>query len=198
MSFELPSLSLKINKEFKNENKNENINNINNTIIINKDAKDSTTELKGVLPEIIEKSQTPEIIKIFKEYLLLTLIDYFKNDIILLNNLLEISKYIVFKEEDIIKLISILVTDGDVFRIKIDYELPDQFKICSCCTKLPVYRKITSIIIDNKKIASRLNTNRSMFKCRLNLIFHWIIFLFKGYIKNGIPRRICGFNKRDY
>jgi hypothetical protein len=74
MSFELPSLSLKINKEFKNENKNENINNINNTTTINKDTKDSTTELKGVLPEIIEKSGTPEIIKIFKEYILLTLI----------------------------------------------------------------------------------------------------------------------------
>jgi hypothetical protein len=150
MSFELPSLSLKINKEFKNENKNENIDNINNTIIINKDTKDSTTELKGVLPEIIEKSQTPEIIKIFKEYLLLTLIDYFKNDLILLNNLLEISKHIVLKEEDIMKLISILVTDGDVSRIKIDYELPDQFKTCGCCSKLPVYRKITSIIIDKK------------------------------------------------
>jgi hypothetical protein len=78
MSFELPSLSLKINKEFKNENKNENINNINNTIIINKDTKDSTSELKEVLLEIIEKLQTPEIIKIFKEYLLLTLIDYFR------------------------------------------------------------------------------------------------------------------------
>jgi hypothetical protein len=74
MSFELPSLSLKINKKFKNKNKNENINNINNKIIINKDTKDSSTELKGLLPKIIEKSQTPEIIKIFKEYLLLTLI----------------------------------------------------------------------------------------------------------------------------
>jgi hypothetical protein len=130
MSFELPSLSLKINKEFKNENKNENINNINNTIIINKDINDSSTELKGILPEIIEKSQTPEIIKIFKEYLLLTLIDFVKNDLILSNNLLEISKYIVLKEEDIIKLVSILVTDGDVSRIKIDYELPDHFKAC--------------------------------------------------------------------
>jgi hypothetical protein len=150
MSLELLSLSLKLNKEIKNENKNENINNINNTIIINKGTKDSTTELKELLPEIIEKSQTPEIIKIFKEYLLLTLIDYFKNDLILLNNLLEIFKHIVFKEEDIIKLISILVTDGDVSRIKIDYELPDQFKACGCCSKLPIYRKITSIIIDNK------------------------------------------------
>jgi hypothetical protein len=116
MSFKLPSLSLKINKEFKNENKdeNENINNINNTIIINKDTKDSTTQLKELLPEIIEKSQTQEIIKVFKEYLLLTLIDYFKNDLILLNNLLEISKHIVFNEEDFVKVISIFVTDGDV------------------------------------------------------------------------------------
>jgi hypothetical protein len=150
MVLELPSLAIKLNKEFKNEKKNENINNINNTIIINKDTKDSSSELKGILPEIIEKSQTPEIIKIFKEYLLLTLIDYFKNDLILFNNLLEVFKHIVFKEEDIIKLISILVTDGDVSRIKIDYELPDQFKACGCCSKLPVYRKITSIIIDNK------------------------------------------------
>jgi hypothetical protein len=77
-------LSLKINKEFKNENENENINNINNTIIINKDMKDNkkaNTELKELLLEIIEKSQTPEIIKKFKKYLLLTLIYYFKNDL---------------------------------------------------------------------------------------------------------------------
>jgi hypothetical protein len=144
MSRELPSLSLKINKEFKNENKNENINNINNMIIINKitkDVKDSSTELKELFPEIIEKSQTPEIIKIFKEYLLLTLIDYFKNDLILLNNLLEISKHIVFKKEDIIKLISILVTDGDVSRIKIDYELPDHFKACCLLFKITYLSK---------------------------------------------------------
>jgi hypothetical protein len=85
-----------------------------------------------------------------KKYLLLTLIDYFKNDLILLNSLQEVSKHIVLKEEDIIKLISILVTDDDVSRIKIDYELPVQFKACGCCSKLPVYRKITSIIIENK------------------------------------------------
>jgi hypothetical protein len=67
-----------------------------------------------------------------------------------LNNLLEISKFIVLKEEDIIKLISIFVAVGDVSKIKIDYELPDQFKACSYYSKLSVYLKITSIIIDNK------------------------------------------------
>jgi hypothetical protein len=43
-----------------------------------------------------------------------------------------------------------LVTDGDVSRINIDYELPDHFKACGYCSKLPIYRKITSIIIDIK------------------------------------------------
>jgi hypothetical protein len=99
MSLELPSLSLKLNKEFKNENENENINNISNTIIINKNTKNSTAELKEVMSEIIEKSQTPKIIKIFKEYLLLTLIDYFKNDLILFNNLLEISNISYLKKK---------------------------------------------------------------------------------------------------
>jgi hypothetical protein len=66
MSFELPSLSLKLNNNFRNENKNENINDINNTVIINKDSKDSSTELKGVLPEIIEKLQILEYFRDFK------------------------------------------------------------------------------------------------------------------------------------
>jgi hypothetical protein len=146
-------LSLKLNKEFKNKNKNENINKIKNTIIINKnvnDNKEVNTKVKKLLPEIIEKSQPTKIIKIFKEYLLLTLINYFKNDLILLNNFLEISKHIIFRKEDIIKLKSILVTEHDVSRIKIDSELPDQFNACGC-SKLPIYRKITSIIIYNKK-----------------------------------------------
>jgi hypothetical protein len=47
-------------------------------------------------------------------------------------------------------LISILVTNFDISRIRIDHEIPDTFKTCECCAKLPIYRKITSIIIDNK------------------------------------------------
>jgi hypothetical protein len=69
MSFEFPGLYLKLNKEFKNKNKNENINNINNTIIINKDVNDNKevkTEVERLLPDTIEKSQTSEIINIFK------------------------------------------------------------------------------------------------------------------------------------
>jgi hypothetical protein len=51
------------------------------------------------------------------KYLLLTLIDYFKNEIILLNNIIELSKHIVLKEDDLKKLIAILVTENNDSRI---------------------------------------------------------------------------------
>jgi hypothetical protein len=150
----LPNLSLNLNKEFKNEKKSENINNISNTIIINKEPvttlTTSTNSLDPIKPISIEKSNTPEIIKVFKEYLLKTILDYFKNELILLNYILEVSKHIVFREENLINLISILVTDCEISRIKIDHEMADVFKTYGCCAKLPFYCKITSIIIDNK------------------------------------------------
>jgi hypothetical protein len=152
----LPNLSLKINKELKNENKNENNNNnnnnnsISNTIIINKESTSQTSLEENKLIQI-EKYQTPEIIKTFKEYLLLTLIDYFKNEMILLNNIIELSKYIVLKEDDLKKLITILVTESDDLRITPECKLPDSFKTSQpCCSKISIYKKITSIVIDNK------------------------------------------------
>jgi hypothetical protein len=89
----LQNLSLKINKELIIENKNENNNNntniISNTIIINKEST-TQTSLEDNKFVHIEKFQTQEIIKIFKKYLLLTLIEYFKNEMILLNNIIEL------------------------------------------------------------------------------------------------------------
>jgi hypothetical protein len=93
--------------------------------------------LKQNKSKSIEKSNTPEIIKVLKEYLLKTILAYFKNELILLNNILEVSKHIVFKEEDLINVFSILVTNCDINRIRIDNEMPDAFKTCGCCAKLP-------------------------------------------------------------
>jgi hypothetical protein len=147
----LQNLSFKINKELKNENKNENNNNnTNNTIIINKKSTSQTSLEENKLIHI-EKSQIPKIIKTFKEYLLLTLIYCFKNEMILLNNIIELSKYFVLKEDNLKKLIAILVTENDDSRITLEYELPNSFKTCQpCCSKIPIYKKITSIVIDNK------------------------------------------------
>jgi hypothetical protein len=71
-----------------------------------------------------------EIIKEFKEYFLKTILDYFNNELILQNNILDMYKHIMFKGEDFIKLISIFVTDCDTNRIKIDHEIIEVFKTC--------------------------------------------------------------------
>jgi hypothetical protein len=177
MTLNLPNLNLNLTRktsfsnlnENKNETKNENNNNISNTIIINKDnekivltptssskyiisdTETKPSELSSIISAIeIPQSSTPAIIKLFKDYLLLTLINYFKEDLILINNVIELSKQIVMKEEDLKKLIAILVTDDDVSRILINSELPSQFKCCNSCSSIPIYKKISSIIIDKK------------------------------------------------
>jgi hypothetical protein len=168
-SIPLPDLSLKLEKKTtsSNENKNENKNNINNTIIIN-NTEDKTKTIPS-LPESIYLNNddedddnndenarikslcfTPEPIKLFKDHLLHILINYFSNDLCLINNLLELSRKIILKEKDLKKLLALLITDGDESKIAIDYELPEKLKSCSCCEHIPVYRKILSIIIDNK------------------------------------------------
>jgi hypothetical protein len=45
--------------------------------------------------------------------LLITLIKYFSDELILLNNILEMSKHVVLKKDDLVKLIAILVTDRE-------------------------------------------------------------------------------------
>jgi hypothetical protein len=90
-------------------------------------------------------------VSLFKEALLAILISYFKNNIVLLNNLIELSDNIIMKIEDLIYLISILL-ELDRQNIKLDVE-DIEVKNCCCakiCSKLPRYRKINDIIINNK------------------------------------------------
>jgi hypothetical protein len=166
MSFSLPipNLSLNLEKKTTTQNDNKNENKINNTIIINNiDDKRSLSPNPTTLNPIYsneneelnnikskELCSTPEPIKLFKEYLLHILINYFSENFILLNNLLELSKKIILKEKDLRKLIALLIADGDESKIVIEYELPEKLKSCSCCEHAPIYRKILSIIIDNK------------------------------------------------
>jgi hypothetical protein len=81
---------------------------------------------------------------------LLILIGYFKNNIVLLNNLIELSDNIIMKMEDLIFLISILLqlNSSD---IKVDVEDIEAKNCCGkICSKLPRYRRINDIIIKNK------------------------------------------------
>jgi hypothetical protein len=63
---------------------------------------------KNELASKLEK-QDPAVINLFKEVLMKILISYFKNNIVLLNNLVEISEKIIMKKEDLELLISILI-----------------------------------------------------------------------------------------
>jgi hypothetical protein len=58
---------------------------------------------------------------------------------ILLNNIIKLSKFIVLKEDDLKRLISILATNNDDSRVTLECELPDSFKTYqSCCSKIPI------------------------------------------------------------
>jgi hypothetical protein len=145
----LPNLTLKSKKEFKNENKNENNNNLTQTVIINPIS--SQIESEDKKKEITPQLSIPEPISTFKDYFLNVLIEYFKDEYVLVNNIVEFSKKIVMREAHLRKLIAILCTDADDSRILIDYDVPD--KVSSCCKPIArhiLYKQIKSIIIDNK------------------------------------------------
>jgi hypothetical protein len=99
----------------------------------------------------IERSETPLNVKQFKETFLSILISYFKNNIVLLNNLVELSDKIITKVSDLTLLISLLL---NISQNKIDI-LVEEISSSGCCGKicrqLPRYRKINDIIIDKKQ-----------------------------------------------
>jgi hypothetical protein len=166
----LPSLEFKYHKESSKpvSNTNTNTNTINNNIIIN-DNKDKEKEKvtkgdstpSGSESQTISKdnstrslalsrSETPSNIKQFKEAMLEILIGYFKNNIVLINNLVELSEYIVMRVDDLIHLISLLlITDKSNIEI-VAGEV--ESKCCGkVCSHLPRYRKVEDIIIGKKQ-----------------------------------------------
>jgi hypothetical protein len=146
----LPSLELKFRKERRNSisttNTNTNSNQINNNIFLEKISENEKIEKTSNPPQ----SVTPTNIKRFKETFLEILISYFKNNIILINNLVELSEKIVMKGDDLHTLIAILL---EIDKSNISIEI-DEITINGCCgklcSKLPRYRKIKDIILNNK------------------------------------------------
>jgi hypothetical protein len=167
----LPNLELKFTKmtEKKLDNSNINTNTINNNIILS-DPLDRQAMLAGdkIKEPVIQKSSctssrplassdslsracTPDNIKQFKEALILILISYFKNNVILLNNLVELSDKIVTKIDDLKLLISLLIEEP-ITAINIVVEEITVKNCCGeICKRLPRYRAIDDIIINNKQ-----------------------------------------------
>jgi hypothetical protein len=149
----LPNLELKFSKknELKNDNINNNTNTINNNIILNPSIENVGAIVQSSSTANLTRNDTPDNVKQFKEALILILISYFKNNVILLNNLVELSEKIITKVDDLKLLISLLINTS-LSNIFIDVE---EVEVKNCCAKvckhLPRYRKINDIIIDKKQ-----------------------------------------------
>jgi hypothetical protein len=78
------------------------------------------------------------------------LIGYFKNNVILLNNLVELSDKIITKLSDLTLLISLLLDIGQD-KVQIDIEEISTGTCGKICKHLPRYRKINDLIIDKKQ-----------------------------------------------
>jgi hypothetical protein len=132
-------------------NTNTNTNTINNNILINtdKNMKPESVLTKSASSPNISRIDTPTNIKVFKETFMNILIGYFKNNIILLNNLVELSEKIIMKVDDLQLLISILL---EIDRSKVMIEVEElEVKCCAkFCSMLPRYRKINDILINNQ------------------------------------------------
>jgi hypothetical protein len=152
----LPNLELKYTKVTEKHDANTLTSNLSNTntIIINPTSAVESPQnqiAKSNSTVNILRSETPLNIKQFKETFMTILINYFKNNIILLNNLVELSDKIITKLSDLTLLISLLL---DISQDKIQVEV-EEISITGCCGKickqLPRYRKINDIIIDKKQ-----------------------------------------------
>jgi hypothetical protein len=89
------SLELKYNKVSEKQTSNSNTNIINNNIILGNVSKNA--EIPNLNNNSVSKSDSPNNIKQFKEALISILISYFKDNVILLNNLVELSDKIITK-----------------------------------------------------------------------------------------------------
>jgi hypothetical protein len=204
MTLELPNIVLKLNTEKKltntntNESKSSTENTINNNIILGSSAASGVEKLVKVpSSENLAKSsalsisknpsytnlnqiKSPAIIDNvarFKDQFTAYLIEYFRNDIVLLNNVLEVSDKIVFKLDDLKVLISILL-EIEPSNITIEYD--DMLKNIGCCgkicKKIPLFKKINDIIINNRQsFLISYNTIAIQLQTEFNISLSYII-----------------------
>jgi hypothetical protein len=147
----LPTLELKYNKETTSNSTNTNT--INNNIIIKPttDTEVPNIELPSPTTLAVKEPDTPENISEFKEAFIAVLISYFKNNVVLLNNLIELSDKIITKIDDLRLLLSLLIS-VPISDVQVEVE---EITIKGCCgticKQIPRYRKVKDIIINKKK-----------------------------------------------
>jgi hypothetical protein len=154
----LPTLELKHNKETTSSSTNTNT--INNNIIIKPTLDETFKNLEENIVEIppeistssiVKKSDTPQNISEFKEALIAVLILYFKNNVVLFNNLIELSNKIITKTDDLRLLIAFLLSIPKA-DMQVEVEEITMKVFCgTMCKKIPRYRKVKDVIINKKQ-----------------------------------------------
>jgi hypothetical protein len=128
---------------------------------------------------IVKKSNTPQNISEFKEALIAVLISYFKNNIVLLNNLIELSDKIITKTDNLRLLIALLLSIPKAV-VQVEVEEITMKGFCgTVCKKIPRYRKIKDIIINKNSLLKFLTIN-IIFKWEWSLIFLWSVYCYKN------------------
>jgi hypothetical protein len=139
-------------------------------------AKISKTPSYSTIQNVKSPALVDNVLR-FKDQFAAFLIEYFKSDIVLLNNVLEVSDKIVFKIDDLKILISILL-EIEPTAIQVEYE--DILKNVGCCGKIckriPLFKKITDIIINNRQsFLITYNTIAVQLQTEFNISLSYII-----------------------
>jgi predicted methyltransferase len=90
----------------------------------------------------IKNSDTPQNISEFKEAFITVLISYFKNNVVLLNNLIELFDKIITKVDDLRLLISLLLSIPKAVVVVEVEEIILKGCCKTICKQIPRYRKV--------------------------------------------------------
>jgi hypothetical protein len=117
-------------------------------------------------------------LKLFKENLLRILISYFGKNLVLLNNVIELSDGVVTNLDDLTTLVAIITNQPkDKVRVVVNEVENFCLKItCSCLNStLPLYRQIETILINNESFKSKYPDLYNMMEEGFNISLKYVL-----------------------
>jgi hypothetical protein len=119
-------------------------------------------------------------LKLFKENLLRILIAYFGKNLVLLNNVVELSDGIVTNLNDLTTLLAI-ITGQSKEQVRVVIK---EVEVKNCCLKitssclsetLPLYRQIEVILINNEPFNSKYHDLYKMMEDKFNISLNYVL-----------------------
>jgi hypothetical protein len=117
-------------------------------------------------------------LKLFKENLLRILISYFGKNLMLLNNVIELSDGVVTNLDDLTTLVAI-ITNQPKYKVRVVVNEVEDFClkiVCSCLNStLPLYRQIEMILINNEPFNSQYPDLYKMMEEEFNISLKYVL-----------------------